>query len=255
MRQGVSPWPRLASNSRQSSCLSSLRAGTAARPGPAGSLRAQQHTVSAFVPRRLASRGSLGEPLGGERWAPAAAPTRPRARLPAGTPALRPHVPAPTSAALRDEARGPTHSPWPRGRDALSRVAAFLCAAPRAARASHSPPPPPRAPPASPPPRARAAPCPLRAVSPAPRPWPWGGGGRPRRRRSSEDGRETVAPEACASPLRARPRWRPRGAPCRPRWDLQVQLAPFVRVCHTRLLEKPPVAPPLVLGSVWASTR
>lgn len=181
MRQGVSPWPRLASNSRQSSCLSSLRAGTAARPGPAGSLRAQQHTVSAFVPRRLASRGSLGEPLGGERWAPAAAPTRPRARLPAGTPALRPHVPAPTSAALRDQARGPTHSPWPRGRDALSRVAAFLCAAPRAARASHSPPPPPRAPPASPPPRARAAPCPLRAVSSAPRPWPSGGGGRPRR--------------------------------------------------------------------------
>lgn len=32
---GVSPWPRLASNSRQSSCLSSPRAGIAVCPGPA----------------------------------------------------------------------------------------------------------------------------------------------------------------------------------------------------------------------------
>lgn len=72
------------------------------------------------VPRRAAH--GVGESVGPRlqrRHAPAPG-------LPASAPALRPHTPAPTSAAHPDEARGPTHSPWPRGRDALSRVVALL---------------------------------------------------------------------------------------------------------------------------------
>lgn len=166
-------------------------------PGPAPSEPSSTH-VSAFVPRRLASRwgGDPRRAARGERWAPAAAPTRPRAPLPAGAPgggSPRPHTAAPTSAARRGRGARPhslTHSPWPRGRDALSRVAAFLCAAPRAARASHSPPPPRAARLPAPSGARRARPAPGRFLRPAP---------------LALGGSETGAapPEACARPRSA----------------------------------------------------
>lgn len=130
------------------------------------------------------SASGSGRALG--RGCSADTPPRPVTRRGARDPALA-HTPprAPTSAARPDEARGPTHSPWPRGRDALSRVAAFLCATPRAARASHSPPPPsPRAARLPAPSGARRAlPAPGRFLRPAPlalRGGPRGGGARAR---------------------------------------------------------------------------
>lgn len=201
LRQGVSPWPRLASNSRQSSCLSSSPwAGDRCPPQDRLPRSPAAPTSPPLCPGAwLRDRGeTLGERLGESvgprlqrRHAPAPRyPPAPRAGGPA--PAHRgPNVRRPPAG---DEARGPTHSlthsPWPRGRDALSRVAAFLCAAPRAARASHSPPPP----------RAARLPAPLgRAPRPARSgPFPPPRAARPRGKRD-----RGAPPEACARPRSA----------------------------------------------------
>lgn len=175
------------------------------------------------VPRRGAR--------GGERWAPrlqrrhAPAPGYPPAPRPCARTA-RSQRPPPSRTR-----RAAPHSLTMAARPRCAVQGSRLPSAPR-----HAPPalvtrprPLGRAPPASPPPRARAGPCPLRAVSSAPRRWPSEGTTEWEEPRRGPRGRGPP-PEACASPLRARSRRRWRGAPCRPGWDLQAQLAPFAGV-------------------------
>lgn len=194
----------LASNSRQSSCLSSLRAKIAARPGPAGSRRAQQHTVSAFVPRRRVSRGPSASGSGEERWAPGCSADTPPRPVTRPRPSPEPARPGPN--VRRHPGRGARpHSLTMAARPRCAVQGSRLPSAPR-----HAPPalvirPRPR-PARRPPPRPLGrAPRPARS-GPFPPPRAAGPRRGPRSGRSPGAGRETVAPEACAPPLRARSR-------------------------------------------------
>lgn len=203
------------------------------------------------VPRRAARGGESVGPRLQRRHAPAPgyppAP-RPYARTP------RPQRPPPSGTR-----RAAPHSLTMAARPRCAVQGSRLPSAPR-----HAPPalvtrprPLGRAPPASPPPRARAAPCPLRAVSSAPRRWPSEGTTEweePRRRprgRGPPRGLRVPAPRAPPPALARRPL--PAGL------GFASTAGAFCRslgahVYHSiRLLEKPPAAPPLLLGSGWAS--